>query len=104
VAQTEPGTFRLISGTPKVYVKTAESGNLREQTFCPNCGTPIYSAPAGGGIAAVGLRVGTIRQRNELVPSDQYWFRSSQNWLVNLPEVKKRDLQPVFDATGAFAK
>jgi hypothetical protein len=104
VAQTEPGTFQLISGTPKVYVKTAESGNRREQTFCPNCGTPIYSAPAGGGIKAVGLRVGTIRQRDELIPSDQYWFRSSRNWLINLPKISKRDLQPVFDANGAFAK
>jgi len=104
VAQTERGTFRLISGTPKVYVKMAESGNRREQTFCPNCGTPIYSAPAGGGIKAVGLRVGTIRQRDELVPSDQYWFRSSRNWLANLPKIGKRDLQPVFDANGAFAE
>jgi hypothetical protein len=104
VAQTEPGTFRLISGTPKVYVKMAESGNRREQTFCPNCGTPIYSAPAGGGIKAVGLRVGTIRQRDELIPNDQYWFRSSRNWLANLPKISKRDLQPVFDANGAFAE
>jgi hypothetical protein len=104
VAQTEPGTFRLISGTPKIYVKMAESGNRREQTFCPNCGTPIYSAPAGGGIKAVGLRAGTIRQRDELIPNDQYWFRSSRNWLANLPKISKRDLQPVFDANGAFAE
>jgi hypothetical protein len=31
------------------YVKTAESGSRREQTFCPDCGTPIYSGPEGGG-------------------------------------------------------
>ena len=45
VVQAEPGSFRLIAGAPKVYVKTGESGNRREQTFCPDCGTPIYSAP-----------------------------------------------------------
>jgi hypothetical protein len=39
-----PGTFRLKSGTPKIYIKTAESGNKRAHAFCPECGTPIYSA------------------------------------------------------------
>lgn len=39
-----PGTFVLTSGTPKIYTKTAESGNQRAHAFCPECGTPIYSA------------------------------------------------------------
>jgi hypothetical protein len=102
VVQTKPGTFKLLSGTPKVYVKTGESGNEREQTFCPDCGTPIYSGPVGTDVKAVGLRVGTIRQRDQLVPSDQYWFRSSQAWLAGLPSTKKREKQPVFDAKGTF--
>ena len=102
VAQTNPGTFRLLSGALKIYVKTGESGNAREQTFCPNCGTPIYSAPAGGGAEVLGLRVGTIRQRDRLIPGDQYWFRSSQAWLPKLPTIKKQDKQPVFDPKGAF--
>jgi hypothetical protein len=102
VVPTNAGTFRLLSGAPKVYVKTGESGNGREQTFCPSCGTPIYSAPVGGGAQVVGLRVGTIRQRDQLMPSDQYWFRSSQPWLQRLPSMKKQEKQPVFDAKGGF--
>ena len=35
--------FKLRSGTPKSYVKVAESGNKRRQAFCGNCGSPIYS-------------------------------------------------------------
>ena len=35
-----PGTFRLKTGTPKIYVKTAESGNKRAHGFCAECGTP----------------------------------------------------------------
>jgi hypothetical protein len=31
----------LLSGTPKTYVKTAESGNKRLHAFCGSCGTPI---------------------------------------------------------------
>jgi hypothetical protein len=35
--------FVLRSGTPKSYVKTAESGNKRRHAFCGDCGTPIYA-------------------------------------------------------------
>jgi hypothetical protein len=97
-----PGTFRLLSGSPTIYVKTGDSGNKREQTFCPDCGTPISSAPVGTEAKAVGLRVGTLRQRAQLIPGDQYWSRSSQAWLQDLPRIKRRDTQPVFDAKGGF--
>jgi hypothetical protein len=102
VVPTNEGTFRLMCGVPKVYVKTGESGNRREQTFCPDCGTPIYSATVGSGAQVVGLRVGTLRQRDQLMPRDQFWFRSSQAWLSHLPAMKKRETQPVFDAKGGF--
>ncbi len=104
VAPTKKGTFRLLSGELKVYEKTAESGNTREQTFCPNCGTPIYSGPPGGKAGVVSLRVGTIRQREQLVPSDQYWFRSAQSWLKDLPAIKRIDTQPIFDPSGDFRR
>ena len=102
VVSTREGSFRLLSGAPKVYVRTAESGNQREQTFCPDCGTPLYSAPVGGGAETVGLRVGTVRQRDQLIPSSQFWFRSSQTWLQRLSMMKKTEKQPVFDAKGGF--
>ena len=68
VVLTNEGTFRLLSGEPKVYVKVGDSGNKREQTFCPDCGSPIYSATVEDGAKVVSLRVGTLRQRAELVP------------------------------------
>ena len=104
VVPTSEGTFKLLAGTPKAYVKTGESGNKRVQTFCPDCGSPIYSGPPGEGAKVVGLRVGTIRQRDQLVPGDQYWFRSALAWLSDLPGVAKRDKQPVFDPKGGFAR
>jgi hypothetical protein len=57
-----------LSGEPTVYVKTAESGARRVQAFCPKCGSPIYSAPADMTPTSYFIRVGTIRQRNELPP------------------------------------
>jgi hypothetical protein len=72
VVPTNEGTFRLLSGAPKVYVKTGDSGNRREPTFCPDCGTPIYSATVGTDARIVGLRVGTLCQRDQLIPNDQF--------------------------------
>jgi hypothetical protein len=49
------------------------------------------------------LRVGAIRQRDQLVPCDQYWFRSSQAWLPNLSTITKQDKQPVLGETDGTA-
>ncbi len=56
-----PGTFVLKSGTPKIYIKTAESGNQRAHGFCPDCGTPLYSVAPGPNPPSYGLRVGDAR-------------------------------------------
>ena len=52
--------FTLLSGEPKVYVKTGESGNRRQQTFCGNCGTPIYACPDDPGPKTLNLRLGAL--------------------------------------------
>jgi hypothetical protein len=104
VAFTREGTFRLLTGELKVYVKTGESGNQRTQTFCPECGSPIYSGPVGDGAQVHGLRVGTIRQRDQLTPKDQYWFRSAQAWVCGLDGLGNQEKQPVFNAQGGVGR
>ena len=96
VVPAQPGTFKLVSGEPKTYVKTAESGNRRVQAFCPNCGTSLYAHALAGDPhirpPIVGLRVGAIVQRDQLPPRTQYWTRSRQHWvteMASLPEVEK---------------
>ncbi|PJI92227.1 glutathione-dependent formaldehyde-activating enzyme [Yoonia maricola] len=49
VAMTERGAFKFLTGEPKTYVKTGDSGKKREQTFCGDCGSPIYSTSVGEG-------------------------------------------------------
>lgn len=86
--QTSAAAFRLLSGHPTIYVKTAESGKKRAHAFCGKCGTPIYSA-APVDTQTYGLRVGTLRQRGELRPSRQIWFRSAQPWVTELRNVQQ---------------
>jgi hypothetical protein len=87
------GTFKLLSGQPKVYVKTAENGSQRAQVFCPNCGTPIYSAAVGSGSSFIGIRVGTVRQRDDLQPKAQYWHRSAQSWAMDIRSIRNFETQ-----------
>jgi len=84
VAPSAEGSFRLLAGELKVYIKIAESGSKREQAFCPECGTPIYATSVGEGPKVHGIRAGTIRQRDDLAPVKQLWTRSAQHWL---PEI-----------------
>lgn len=85
--------FRLLTGEPKIYVKTAESGSRRAQAFCPECGTRLYAAAASEP-KTLNIRVGTVRQRRELPPKAQLWCRSSLDWVMALGGVKRFDKQP----------
>jgi len=77
------GSFRLRTGEPKIYAKTAESGAKRAHAFCPSCGSPIYSAPISDPQFYT-LRVGCLRQRAELLPARQQWCQSALPWAMNL--------------------
>jgi hypothetical protein len=89
VAFTIAGGFRLIAGTPKIYVKTADSGARRQQAFCPECGSPIYASSDDDGPKIYGIRLGTSRQRDLLMPRAQYWCGSALPWVEGLASVPK---------------
>ena len=86
------GTFKLLSGQPKIYIKTAESGNQRAHGFCPECGTPLYATTVGNP-EVYGIRVGTTRQRTQLRPKRQGWCRSALDWVMNLESLPKNPKQ-----------
>jgi len=85
--------FRLLDGAPKIYVKTSERGSKRAQSFCANCGTPIYSCEADDP-RVFSIRVGTVRQRAELPPKVQIWCRSARDWAMQLEGVPQVEKQP----------
>jgi hypothetical protein len=93
IVLAEKGTFRLQSGTPAVYTKTADSGRRRAQAFCPRCGTQMFSTPAVDKPEHFGLRVGSIRQRAQLRPSRQLWCKSAFAWLDEIASIPQSDSQ-----------
>lgn len=90
VAPVTGDSLRLRSGELRVYVKIAEDGTPRQQTFCPRCGTPIFAGPVEGQSGMLGIRVGTITQRAQLPARAQYYCRSAQNWVQDLTALPKK--------------
>lgn len=89
------GTLKILTGEPAVYVKTADSGNRRAQAFCRRCGSPIYATSAGSDEPKVyNIRLGIVRQRNQLAPKVQIWCASQQPWLGELASIRRVDKQP----------
>lgn len=82
--------FRILSGVPKIYVKTAESGNARAQAFCGTCGTPIYASDVKHP-TLFNLRTGAIAERAELKPRRQIWCRSALDWAQHLDGMEMRE-------------
>ena len=78
--------FKLLSGEPKIYVKTGESGRKRVQSFCSNWGTPIYSADVSDP-QIFSIRMGTARQRVLLPPKLKIWCRSALGWTKHLEPI-----------------
>ena len=91
---TRPGTFVLLSGEPTVYRKTGDSGAVRPQGFCSRCGTAIYSTTVGDDPKVYAVRVGALRQRDELVPRRQLFVQSQQAWVYDLTSMQKFDKMP----------
>ena len=81
-----------LSGHPKTYVKTADSGTKRVHSFCPDCGTPVYSC-AIEDPPTYSLRVGCLDERAELPPQRRIWCRSSLPWSVRLDGVPQQAQQ-----------
>jgi hypothetical protein len=96
-----PGTSFKMTGQPTTYLKTtAESGRPRVQAFCGKCGSPIYSTTEGEGVQpSYTVRVGILRQRDQLPPRRQQWFRSARPWVTQLDAVPKSEKQSTRCAT-----
>lgn len=93
VVVATPGTLK-VTGTPKEYIKTAQSGNKRVQAFCGDCGSSLWATSTDPDPKPYNLRLGSVHQREQFSPKVQIWHRSSQPWLPGLDDIKKVEEQP----------
>lgn len=87
-------SFRLVRGTPRTYIKTAASGNERVLAFCDVCGSSLYACDVNNP-QAYSLRIGTVKQRQELgTPQRQIWTQRRHQWIELPDSVTSFDGQP----------
>ncbi|MDJ0920990.1 MAG: GFA family protein [Henriciella sp.] len=88
-----PEHFRLIRGTPKIYLKTADSGSQRRHAFCGDCGAPVYRMPTDN-TPTYALRVGGLRQAAALPPPRrQIWTKRRLAWVTKISDIPDLDAQ-----------
>jgi hypothetical protein len=92
VVSAKAENFKLLSGTPKTYVKTAESGNKRAQVFCPECGTHLYATSVTDQ-KIFGIRASTADECRQLIPKRQIWSRSAFDWVKDMDAIPRIDKQ-----------
>src|SRR5262249_8014336 len=99
VVPSNEGSFRLLSGTPRVYVKTAETGRRRVKPFGTDCGTPIYSATGDGDRTR--RHDPSARSAD---PERSILGALIAPWLQHLARMKKMQKPPNFDPKGGLAE
>ena len=75
-----PAEAVAISGTPKEYVRAAESGGKVRFYFCTDCGSTVYWKPDNLP-AMIGVAVGAIADPNFPAPIKSVFEQSKHGWV-----------------------
>lgn len=75
----EAAAFRIASGSVKGYTKAGDSGTRITRHFCPNCGSPIYTASPGHP-EFVYVKAGTLDDPSVVRVVRQIWVDSAVPW------------------------
>ncbi|MDX5931255.1 GFA family protein [Acidiphilium acidophilum] len=68
-----------ITGTLQSYQSTADSGNTMQRSFCPHCGTPLFSESSGRSGLTV-IRAGALDDPGLGRPQSFIWTDRAPTW------------------------
>jgi len=74
-----PAEAVRVSGELRDYVSKADSGNEMHRRFCPECGTPVFSAAASRPHLLI-VRNGALDDTALLKPGATIWTESAPDW------------------------
>lgn len=77
-----------LSGQPRTYVKTGDSGRKVVTAFCADCGAAIYSGKLEDPVY-FNLRLGAVKQRALLPPKAQGFCGSAMPWAMDISGVRR---------------
>lgn len=68
-----------VSGPLSDYASTADSGNRMHRSFCPTCGTPMFSE-AESRLHLIFIRTGTLDDPEIGAPGATIWTKQAPRW------------------------
>jgi len=80
-----------VHGETRRYESAADSGNFMQRSFCPACGTQMFSKSSGRPHLLV-VRAGALDDPSIAKPEMIIWTSSAPAWAVfdpNLPQYEK---------------
>jgi hypothetical protein len=81
-----------VRGETRSYRSVADSGNVIHRRFCPQCGTPLFTA-AEARPHLIGVRAGTLDDPNLAQPALTIWTVSAPRWAcisASIPSVERQ--------------
>ena len=85
--------FRLTSGAPQYYEKSADSGNMMRRAFCPLCGSPLFLTNSARPDLVV-LYAGSLDDPSWVRPARDIYTASAQPWDYMNPHLPKFPQMP----------
>jgi len=74
-----PSNALAVEGELKDYRSVADSGNVMHRHFCPNCGTPVFSAAESRPHLVI-VRNGALDDTGLTRPGATIWTDSAPEW------------------------
>jgi hypothetical protein len=75
-----------ISGTPKTYAVRASSGAMASRSFCPDCGTPLFTRSEANP-QFVSIRFPTLDDSSAFKPMLDIYAADAQPWVCLDPDI-----------------
>lgn len=85
--------INLMSGDPKTFTRTADSGNVLDMNFCPTCGTTLFWTLAEHPGRVV-IAVGCFADPRFPAPERHVWAKHKHYWMEFPAQVNLYDEGP----------
>ena len=82
-----------LTGQIKRHTLQADSGTVMHRSFCPECGTPLFSE-AESRPQAIVVRGGTLDDPERAKPQMTIWTRMAPSWACFDPALPQNEGQP----------
>jgi hypothetical protein len=82
-----------IEGQARVWESVADSGNRMRRSFCPQCGTQVFSESQANTTHMV-IRVGSLDEPGSVTPTAVIWADSAPPWARIDPDLQVFPRQP----------